>query len=371
MQTTIIRHKGRLPGLDHLRAAAIIMVFFYHYGRLFPSPSWISTVSEFGWTGVDLFFVLSGYLIAYELFGQVKEQGTISFKRFFIKRAFRILPAYLLVTGIYFLFPVTHERGTLAPLYKYLTFIQNIGLDILHQSTFSHAWSLCIEEQFYLVLPIILYTLNRFRLWKKSVLLVVAVFIAGILVRTMAWKYVFSLPKDQIGKWYEFIYYPTYSRLDGLLAGVSIAAFGTFKPDLVVKVLTYKSYILLCAGIVLLAAYFICTDQTSFSASVWGFPLVAAGYAFCVFYNLQVPQRKDGLLSKVLQQIAELSYAIYLTHKIVIHLTQQILSQTGIIADSNAMVLLCIGVSVITAYIVNRCVERPFLQVRKHFWPNL
>lgn len=55
---------NKLWGLDHLRALAIILVFFFHYGRLFPHPEWTTTLGKFGWTGVDLFFVLSGYLIS-------------------------------------------------------------------------------------------------------------------------------------------------------------------------------------------------------------------------------------------------------------------------------------------------------------------
>ena len=84
----------KLYGLDHLRAFAIILVFLYHYGRLFPHPQWTNAISTFGWAGVDLFFVLSGYLIASQLFKKIAHQQKISLKQFFIKRTFRILPAY-------------------------------------------------------------------------------------------------------------------------------------------------------------------------------------------------------------------------------------------------------------------------------------
>src|ERR1700761_1253059 len=86
------RHK--LAGLDHLRALAISLVFLFHY-RLFGHPEWISRVSGFGWTGVDLFFVLSGFLIAGQLFARIANGKSISYKEYFLKRVFRILPAYL------------------------------------------------------------------------------------------------------------------------------------------------------------------------------------------------------------------------------------------------------------------------------------
>src|ERR1700733_7711452 len=100
----------KLHGLDHLRAFAITFVFFYHYGRLFPHPQWTNTISEFGWSGVDLFFVLSGYLIASQLFKKISFQQKISLKEFFTKRFFRIIPAYLIVVALYFLFPFMRER---------------------------------------------------------------------------------------------------------------------------------------------------------------------------------------------------------------------------------------------------------------------
>lgn len=126
---TITNADKKLYGLDHLRAFAIIFVFLFHYGRLFPHPEWTNTISKFGWSGVDLFFVLSGYLIASQLFQKITQYKEISLKEFFIKRFFRIIPAYLVVVAVYFCFPLVRERESLTPLWKYLTFTQNIGLD--------------------------------------------------------------------------------------------------------------------------------------------------------------------------------------------------------------------------------------------------
>src|SRR5664279_3269563 len=101
---------NKLFGLDHLRALAIIFVFLFHYGRLFPHPGWTNSISQFGWTGVDLFFVLSGYLISSQLFEKMQEEKKLSFWEFFLKRFFRIIPAYLVVVALYFLFPSARER---------------------------------------------------------------------------------------------------------------------------------------------------------------------------------------------------------------------------------------------------------------------
>src|SRR5687768_7869255 len=96
--------KQKIAGLDYLRALAITLVFLFHY-RLFAHPAWVDDVCSFGWVGVDLFFVLSGYLIASHVFADIKNDR-FSSRVFFLKRALRILPAYWVVLALYFWVPV-------------------------------------------------------------------------------------------------------------------------------------------------------------------------------------------------------------------------------------------------------------------------
>ena len=110
--------ENRLHGLDHLRALAIILVFFFHYYIVSGGqPEWLPNVASFGWTGVDLFFVLSGFLISSQLFAQIKQGQLISFKEFFLKRFFRIVPAFLVTLGLYFCFPFFIYIGLNCPLF--------------------------------------------------------------------------------------------------------------------------------------------------------------------------------------------------------------------------------------------------------------
>src|ERR1700761_8492861 len=92
---------GRLNGLDHLRAFAITSVLLYHYGSLFPHPSWLGKPASFGWTGVDLFFVLSGYLMGTQLLRQLAKTKHLRISEFYAKRFFRIIPAYAVVVAAY------------------------------------------------------------------------------------------------------------------------------------------------------------------------------------------------------------------------------------------------------------------------------
>jgi len=359
-------HK-KLYGLDHLRALAIILVFFFHYFIVSGGqPEWLPTVASFGWTGVDLFFVLSGFLISSQLFAQIKQGQLISFKQFFLKRFFRIVPAYLVTVGIYFCFPFFRERQSLPPIWKFLTFTQNLGLDIQNFGTFSHAWSLCVEEHFYLFLPIILIFLKTSKLFLKSYWLLIALFLFGFVIRIYSFNNLY-LPK--IGEenswmyWYKYIYYPTYSRLDGLLVGVSIAGIYVFLSDFWSKILKYGNLFILLSLCVLTSAYFLCEEQQTFNASIFGFPLIAIGFGFMVLGAISPISFLYKWKSKTTTFIAKLSFAIYLTHKGIIHTTNKLLENFNI--DNNIILIICIITCILGAYFLHLAVEKPFMDLRK------
>ena len=359
--------KHKFYGLDHLRALAIIMVFIFHYGHIFPHPEWTNTISNFGWTGVDLFFVLSGYLIASQLFAVIAATGTFSVKEFFIKRFFRILPAYFVVVALYFLFPPLREHEALAPLWKYLTFTQNIGLDLRTQGTFSHAWSLCVEEQFYLLFPLLLLFLLYCKALRKGAWLMLFLFLFGFAARLYSW---YALTTPHAGQdnfwvyWQEWMYYPTFCRLDGLLAGVSIAALFQYLPK-AKEWVQHRGNTFLIAGLVVeTTAYFLCMNQQTFTASIFGFPLVDFGYGLLVMGAISPVTFLYKISSRTTTKIAALSFAIYLTHKIIIHQTQEQFAKLNVDKESNLMFLICIITCFCGALLMNKIVELPFLRWR-------
>ncbi|MFL5348331.1 MAG: acyltransferase family protein [Hyalangium sp.] len=134
------------PGLDTLRALAILMVVSFHYPHD-GAPEWFESVAHFGWIGVDLFFVLSGFLIGRQLLAPLAVGERPRLGVFCMRRLMRVVPAYWVVLAVYALVPDAREQPNLAPLWSMLTFTQNLNLE---GGAFSHAWSLCIEEQFYL-----------------------------------------------------------------------------------------------------------------------------------------------------------------------------------------------------------------------------
>lgn len=362
-----MNQENRLYGLDHLRALAITFVFLYHYRiPVFGHPEWLPAAVKFGWTGVDLFFVLSGFLISSHLFTQIKSGNSISIKSFFLKRFFRIIPAFWCMLILYFCFPVFHERESLAPLWKYLTFTQNLGLDLSTSATFSHAWSLCIEEHFYFLLPIVLIVLVYFNFFKRAGWLLLALFLGGFIIRIYVWnRFVSPGGDDSWFTWYKHIYYPTYNRLDGLLAGVSIAGLYCFYPATWGKISKFGNLIFLLGLIVLTGAYYLCLQENSYQATVFGFPAVALGYALLVISAISPTGFLYKWNSKITSFIAMLSYAIYLSHKSVIHLTQLLLGNLGMGLNTNTMLIICSTSCILGALLINTIIEKPFLKLRK------
>ncbi len=369
-----ISKNGRLYGLDHLRAIAIILVLIFHYKYFFDEPIWWPSFVKFGWTGVDLFFVLSGFLITSQLFSQIKQGQKISYKRFFIKRFFRIVPVYLAVIAIYYVFPIVRERDTLPQLWRYLTFTHNFGLDTAVTNAFSHAWSLSIEEHFYILLPLLLIFLQRKKLLKNAFYIIIILFIFGFILRNYLWynQYLPNLGTENIiPTWTKYIYFPTYNRLDGLLVGVSVAAIYQFLPIFWNKISKYGNLLIILGIGILTFTYFFCSDLVTYNTSVFGFPLIAIGYGFLVLGAISPNSFLFKWNSKISTFIAALSYGIYLIHKVSIHVAQKVFSDLGVDSESGLMVIISAISCVLMAWILYLTVEKPFMKVRKSVLNNL
>jgi len=360
------REPNRYAGLDHLRALAIIIVFVFHYA-MFGHPAGLSEhLGSWGWTGVDLFFVLSGFLIGGQLFAKISRDQPVSYGEFYFKRSLRILPAYFVVLALYILFPGFKERSELPPLWRMFTFTQNFGLDITKEGAFSHAWSLCIEEQFYLVLPLMIIGLGAIHAHKKAVWILPALFLFGFAIRTWIWYDI--LPKQEsFGKaYYRYIYYPTWSRLDGLLAGVALSAFYYFKPESWQRLTRQGNRILLIALALIAGAWFIAHDdhQYEMRGAIFGYPAIAIGYGALVLAALSPTSILYRYSSRITKMIATLSYSIYLTHKQLIHLTHEFLSPRGISNDSYTSFWISTAVAFLGGWLLHLVVEKPFLRLR-------
>ena len=346
----------RLHSLDILRTLAILLVFMFHFSKA-NENSFFGYFGELGWMGVDLFFVLSGFLIGNQIFSNLQRTGSVSFKNFYLRRGLRTLPNYLVVLALYLFIPVFRGQLDMPPLWKFLTFTQNFGL---RPSAFSHAWSLCIEEQFYFILPIIAVFLFSIKSRRSAWMTVFFLVAGGILLRGWLWNNIVATadPKTNPGMYVMWIYYPTWGRLDGLLFGVGLAAMRNFETDLWKRIAAKGNVSLLLSGLFILVSAFLFIDKSLLSSAL-GFPLLSLGLALLVLSALSENSWIHRIRIPGAGLMAMLSYAFYLLHKEIIELTKLALN-FGAFSDSYWLLAgLSFCMSVVAAAALYLLVERP------------
>jgi peptidoglycan/LPS O-acetylase OafA/YrhL len=351
--------RERQPGLDLLRALAIVVVVIYHAGIMgFPLPG---DAHRFGWIGVDLFFVLSGYLIGGQLLAPLGRGQRFNLRRFFARRALRILPAYFLILAIYVLLPSWREYPEMFPLWKFLLSVQNIGLR--GGTAFSHAWSLAVEDQFYLLLPLVLLCLVR---WCRAAFIVpCAIVIGGLALRWFLARQNLTETGVYWRAFQTWIYYATWTRLDPLVFGVGLAAIEKFRPRWWQRLLNLAPLLWL-PGIALIVYAFWIEEPgvITVTTSVWQFPLIALGMAALLVCAVspRLPFRRVAVPSAAF--IASIAYSAYLIQKLVIHAVAEYCTAHQItMTSAGALVSVELCVYAV-AMVLFLAVERPFLLLR-------
>jgi peptidoglycan/LPS O-acetylase OafA/YrhL len=366
----------RAHGLDTLRSLAIFSVIVFHVYAFHTEgtlPGYLVPAARMGWMGVDLFFVLSGYLIASQLLRPYLAGERPGLWEFYRNRLYRVLPAYLVVLALYFTIPVWTEDPALSPIWQFLTFTLNLFINYQVDQGFSHAWSLCVEEHFYLFLPLIVLAMMRKPSFRKTAALIGGLVIFGICLRSFILFHTLR-PLAKAGQpwglvYIERIYYPTYSRLDGLLAGVTLALIKNFRPRWW-SAFAKRGHTLGCVGVCLVGvAIWLFKDRwvsvsgVSALGTAVGFPVLSLGLGLLVASALST----NGLLSRCkvpgAKLIATLAYSLYLTHKELIHLVDlcfPALFKTG----GGLWLGVYAAVCLLVAGVLYLCVERPFFVLR-------
>jgi peptidoglycan/LPS O-acetylase OafA/YrhL len=163
-----------IPGLDALRGVSCLVVLFFHsdYSTKFEAPY---VPFKGGFMGVDIFFVLSGYLITTILLNQFAQRSTINFKNFYIKRILRLYPPILISVSLFFI-PLlfTDRPAALSNIISLVTYTGDMAMVVQHFTHLpyplasGHSWSLAVEEQFYLTFPLLLFLVLRYNSRKKQ-----------------------------------------------------------------------------------------------------------------------------------------------------------------------------------------------------------
>jgi len=299
---------GYHPSLDGLRGVAILLVMLYHFG----------TPVLGGAVGVDVFFVLSGFLITALIVGEVQRDGRLDFAAFYRRRALRLLPALftllLVLVGATVLFRSRYREEAIreswmALLYS-LNWFKAYGR-VPENNYLGHTWSLCIEEQFYLLWPWMLAAMLRFRLRTVAILGLVA---SGVLLsagmRALHW----TMYHD-----WDRVYHGLDSRADGLLVGSLLALVLSRMPAAETSSRRRTAAGWLGVAVLLTLSFL---PLTPFYL-VGGIPIANVSTAAILAALLAGPP--GGLLRRVFEArplvwVGKISYGLYLWHVMVPHL---------------------------------------------------
>jgi peptidoglycan/LPS O-acetylase OafA/YrhL len=355
--------EGYLPALDGVRAIAILLVLLVHCVRL-PIDGTLAwalrhTLSN-GWIGVDLFFVLSGFLITGILL-RAKESPHF-FRDFYARRFLRILPPYYLLLLVMLLFAPAFGLGNFAPSWPYFAYLSNWTFVFGPKGwqPLDHAWSLAIEEQFYLVYP--------FAVWSLRTGAMKRLLWATLLLAPLA-RVASTLLEVQGGS-----YFLTVCRLDVLAMGGLVALYlherGTF-----VATATERRRIAIAFGIAMSVVILMwVTGQLDFRTllfSAAGLSIVDAACAlFLCLVLLGRPGRLQALLAaKPMVAIGRISYGLYLYHYPVLFLVDSLVADRFGATWARTLLTapLSIGATLLLAALSFRFFERPILDLKRYF----
>jgi peptidoglycan/LPS O-acetylase OafA/YrhL len=345
--------------LDFLRGIAIILVLLVHFNKIIP----------FGWIGVDLFFVLSGYLISNLLFTEFNSKGKVNIKRFLIRRGFKLYPlfyAFIIITVISKILLNESVSWKIA-LYE-STFTRNY-----FGGFWAHTWSLCVEEHFYIIFSFLIYMLcnktNFIYNVKKLNRVFVFIFAASLILRILSLMIELKFGENHFfNGWARYSH--THHRIDSLLFGVCISYNLFFNKENSILFYQKSKKILLFLSIIFTIPVIIFANNDPFRTTL-AFTLLYISSGILLIHLLINESMFNEIKVKWLNHIVGFiafvgynSYAIYLFHPFV---------RDYIIGNSNYLnkldvyiqFVVYILLSLIIGYLSTKYIENYFLRLRE------
>jgi peptidoglycan/LPS O-acetylase OafA/YrhL len=354
-----------IPAMDGLRGIAILMVIAFHYFSFVPFFS-------LGWAGVDLFFVLSGYLITGRLLATMDRFDY--FTRFYRNRVLRIFPLYFTILISFYIVIRFAAKPSTQPLLawyyshwkSYFLFTINwtfIRYGLPKGAWLTHFWSLSVEEQFYLVWPFFIFCLRR---TKHRLRIFAALFLAVLTARCICYHYD-PEPDNRF-----FYYYNTFFRLDSLLIGALLCQLHVQKMPLPSR---------LVSGLFVGSMAVLVTRWALSPPDPWdpffetiGYSIIAILGACLIHFSVKAPQKITARIfsNKVLRFVGKISYGLYLIHFLILQIFfsrfhdwyASRLPGPGLTPSIFAS-LLCLLITLILACLSFYFFESPFLQLKK------
>ncbi len=358
-----------VTALDGVRGIAVLLVILFHASEYAQGHGLLDKLViaplRIGWSGVDLFFVLSGFLITGILLDT--RQSPNYFRSFYARRALRIFPLYYLVLTAVLLaahfwpkldksLPIAHDR------IFYFLYLNNwwpLLRDTWHGNIIGHFWSLAVEEQFYLF-----WSLCVFIVRPKHIMRVALGGIAGaFLIRCCLYAHS-GLTRDLVEN--------TFARMDSLLVGAFLAGL-VRRPDLLgrIKPYLYKLGVASAVGVIFL----LCAVENAGVRQIFAFSLLAFAYGAAVLFAYsksgETSRAQRLLCSTQLTTLGKYSYGMYVYHVPILFAVGLILGRFVYFRERLGLVLLFMGLSFtltfMTAKLSFDLYESQFLRLKKYF----
>lgn len=330
----------------------MVLVFHYRSHNLLVTSDIANRIEGFGWAGVDVFFVLSGFLVGGLMVKEWSRTGSVDAVRFLKRRAFKIWPAYYTFVLVA---TVIHVRPLRSFFWQNLLNVQNY-----FPSSLSHTWSLAVEEHFYLALAAIVFLWTA-RQWKPATLLSACLVLAVSVEILRAVLLVHG----------SAVYFTTHTRIDALLLGVSLAVLRTFWPK---RFAALQRMVVPLVIVVAVGLWRLYVDRDAYPepnvlTSPWLITFVdyAAAALLLLLYR---PGGEHGSVYRVVARIGIFSYGIYLWHVSVERSVNWAVAHVpqGLVAVTST--LLPYALAIPLGIVMTKAVELPFLRMRERLVPS-
>lgn len=364
----------RLPALDGLRGFAILLVFFYHF-LLYPSGELpirsgvlraLTAPARFGWCGVDLFFVLSGFLITGILYDT--REHLHYFRNFYLRRVLRIFPAYyLLILVLLALTPLTKAHWQPGHLW-FLVYLGNPAVIFQHDLTqispwvfITHLWSLAVEEQFYLVWPLVIYLARDS---KQLIRICLGVIAAAFCIRVIIVSLGLLPPHA--------VYILLFCRMDALAMGGALAV--AVRSGQWSSLSRWLPWLGLLAGLALVIIKV--TRNADFydpAMATAGFSLIAIASAAVLIKAISPGSVLQRIFRQpVLRFFGKYSYGLYVIHFVLLPVLALLRPALARLTKSESLghflfVAASLGICVLVAMMSFHWIEQPILRFKDRF----
>jgi peptidoglycan/LPS O-acetylase OafA/YrhL len=357
----------RMIGLDLLRLLAVTTVLGHHMERAPIDLQPVVKACFDGWylcggLGVDLFFVLSGFLVSGLLFAEYQKHGDLSIKQFYLRRGWKIYPPFYFFIAFTFAFQllVLGEKMRDRPLFSELVFIQSY-----QAGYWCHTWTLAVEEHFYILLPLLLLFLVRRNPGAGNPFRALPYVVATICVLLPVLRIVNLWARSD----YSYIthIFPTHLRIDGLFFGVALGYAYHFHKAAFVRTLQPWRHVLIAGGVALLVLQLTYGINSHFYYHTLGFThqyLGAAG----IFVGTLLCQIPSNFVTVKLAALGAFSYSIYLWHMAISYWAIAKLTELGVSWQLRSLIYF-VGAFVI-GVAAARIVEIPVLRFRDRMFPS-